>query len=110
MDDLIALSYDIVPDRKVSTCIDCFLIAPPERLTFASDLHSIYMLVSSLRIHIRDDLPDVAMYLEAINRKVKRVAQALVADEERFLRKPIRPVNLSAGTMAPARYFETRVS
>ncbi len=76
------------------------------------------MLVWPFRAHIRHDLPDVAMYLEAINRKVKRVAQALVADEERFLRKPIRPVNLRAGgigfrspgTMAPARYFEMRVS
>ena len=81
-----------------------------------SELHSIYMLVSSLRSHIRHDLPDVAMYLEAVNRKVERVAQAVLADEERFLRQPIRPVNLSAGgigfrspeTIAPSRYLEMR--
>ena len=69
-DDLIALSYDIVPDHKVSTCIDRFFNAPPERFTLVSDLHSIDMLVSSLRSHIQHDLPDVAMYPEAINRKV----------------------------------------
>lgn len=82
-----------------------------------SDLHSIDMLVSSLRSHIRPDLPDVAMYLEAINWKVERVAQAVVADEERFLRQPIRTVNLSAGgigfrspeTIAPGRYLEMRL-
>ena len=75
------------------------------------------MLVSSLRSHIRHDLPDVAMYLEAINRKVEPVAEAVVADEERFLRQPIRPVNLSAGgigfrspeTIAPGRYLEMRL-
>ena len=117
IDDLIALSYDIVPDHKVSTCIDRFFNAPPERFTLVSDLHSIDMLISSLRSHIRHDLPDVSMYLEAINQKIERVAQAVVADEERFLRQPIRPVNLSAGgigfrSLEPierGRYLEMRL-
>ena len=75
------------------------------------------MVVSSLKSHIRRDSPDLAMYLEAINQKIERVAQAVVADEERVLRQPIRPVNLSAGGLGfrspeaiePGNYLEMRL-
>ena len=58
---------------------------------------SAQMAVSMRRIEQRD--PDVAQYLNALDRKIEVLGRAFLADENELLAQDAIPVNLSAGGM-----------
>lgn len=99
IDDHVALTYRRLADGES----ECALQDLQQRVTDSFNLAAAFAGIGQetrlLHQQISQELPSVALYLDALERKLEVLAQILLRRNADTEEKDIRPVNLSAGGM-----------
>jgi len=100
IDDELALSYRVLEGTEIDAAMARFSSGEDETLalaaTFGATSHDMHLALEGFR----QDLPEVADYLEGLNRKLDILARLLVAKDSGLPAHPTHAVSLSASGIA----------
>ena len=100
IDDSVRISLEPVDAEEVTERFERLERQLPGSFSLMTSLTAETQQAAAALRRIEGRSPDVAQCLKTIDRKIELLARALLYEEADIARRPIRPVNLSAGGVA----------
>ncbi len=100
IEDEVVLSYRVTGEEELDALIRNLREGMPNRFSASANFMATSRQMNGLLRKIHGQTPDLARYLEALDRKLNMLAQLFVVEEIEHNDQPTREVSLSAGGMS----------